>query len=309
MTPTTLGRLARRGRHVAVWAAIAGLVLVAAPALEAGGIKHGTVRLRDGVTIHYRATAKGPGPTLVFVPGWMMTGAIWEPQLTHFAATRHAVALDPRGQGRSTKTPEGLQPAARARDIKGVIDRLKLAPVVLVGWSMGASEVAQFVDQFGTADLAGLVLVDQSLGGEPNPAARSAVIQWLGDVQADRLKETTAFVRGLFKQPQPEAYLARVTKDAMATPTATAVALYVGSMASSSAAALARIDKPTLIVYASDLDPDPAYVRMQARIAGSRLERIEGAGHALFVDQADRFNRVLDAFVSGLPDGRAAHPR
>jgi pimeloyl-ACP methyl ester carboxylesterase len=39
---------------------------------------------------------------------------------------------------------------------------------------------------------------------------------------------------------------------------------------------------------------------MQKQIAGSRLERFESAGHALFVDEADRFNAVLDEFLNGL---------
>lgn len=296
-------------RRCATRAAALLCALTLASGAEARGLKHGTVRLQDGVTIHYEGSTKGPGPTLVFVPGWMMPAAIWTPQLTHFAPERRAIAVDPRGQGRSAKTADGLYPAARARDLKGVIDRLKLAPVVLVGWSMGASEVAQFVGQFGTADIAGLVFVDQALGGDPNPAARSAVIQWLGDVQADRRTETAAFVRSLFKQPQPDALITRLTHDALATPTDTAVALYVGSMASSSAAALARIDKPTLIVYASESGPDPAYARMQTRIPGSSLERIEGAGHALFVDQADRFNQLLETFLRGLPGSPSPNAR
>ena len=65
------------------------------------------------------------------------------------------MAIDPRSQGESSQTGEGLYPAARARDIKAVVDQLKLAPVVLVGWSMGAAEVAAYVDQFGTDTLAG----------------------------------------------------------------------------------------------------------------------------------------------------------
>jgi microsomal epoxide hydrolase len=172
--------------------------------------------------------------------------------------------------------------------------------VVLVGWSMGVSEAAMFVDQFGTADLAGLVLVDASLGGDPNPDRVLALVQWLGAVQADRAKATADFVRSMFKTPQPESYLARLTRDALQTPSSAAVALFVGSMATSTRAALQKIDKPTLIVYASSSASNPAYEQMRARIAGSRLERFESAGHALFVDEPDRFNALLDGFLNGL---------
>ena len=167
------------------------------------GAKNRFVRLPDGVNIRCLEDGKGPGPTLVFVPGWTMTAEIWEPQITRFRPTHHVVAVDPRAQGQSSKTTEGLYPAARARDLKRVIDQLKLAPVVLVGWSMGVSEVALFVDQFGTKDVAGIVLVDSSLGGDPNAERSLAVVQWLGEVQADRAKATADFVRSLSSGPSP----------------------------------------------------------------------------------------------------------
>jgi pimeloyl-ACP methyl ester carboxylesterase len=39
---------------------------------------------------------------------------------------------------------------------------------------------------------------------------------------------------------------------------------------------------------------------MQKRIAGARLEKFAGAGHALFVDEADKFNALLDDFLKAL---------
>jgi microsomal epoxide hydrolase len=264
-----------------------------------GTMKSGFVKLSDGARIRYVESGAGPAPALLFVPGWMMTAEIWEPQIARFASTNRVVAIDPRAQGQSSKTTEGLYPAARARDLKAVIDQLKLAPVVLVGWSMGASEVALFVDQFGTGDVAGIVMVDESLGGDPSPERVLAVVQWLGELQADRPKETGAFVRSMFKRPQSDAYLRKVTSDALTTPTSAAVALFTGSIASSTREALGKIDKPTLIVYAGAAS-SPAYEQMQKRIPGSRLVRFEDAGHALFVDDAARFNALLDEFLHGL---------
>jgi non-heme chloroperoxidase len=294
----------KRRRRSALGASVLVLVVsVASVCVYTAGIgraKSRFVKLPDGVRIRYLENGKGRGPTLLFVPGWMMTAEIWEQQMARFAPTHHVVAIDPRSQGQSSKTSEGLYPSARARDLKRVIDQLKLAPVVLVGWSMGVSEVALFVDQFGTEDVAGIVLVDQSLGGDPNPERVLAVVQWLGEVQADRAKATADFVRSMYKRPQPDAYFLKVTREALATPTSAAVALFVGSIASSSGAALEKIDKPTLIVYASSAVSNPAYEQMQKRIAGSRLERFENAGHALFVDEADRFNTLLDEFLNGL---------
>jgi non-heme chloroperoxidase len=293
----------RRRRSALAAGALAVIVSAASVCVYSAGsgvARSGFVTAPDGARIRYLENGKGPGPALLFVPGWMMTAEIWESQMARFAPTRHVVAIDPRAQGQSSKTTEGLYPAARARDLKRVVDQLKLAPVVLIGWSMGVSEVALFVDQFGTRDVAGIVLVDESLGGDPDPERVLAVVQWLGELQVDRPKATADFVRSMYKQPQPDAYLLKVTREALATPTSAAVALFVASIASRTGAALGKIDKPTLIVYASSAVANPAYERMQKRIAGSRLERFERAGHALFVDEADRFNALLDEFLKGL---------
>ena len=99
-------------------------------------------------------------PSILFVPGWTMPGWIWENQIAHFSADYRVVAMDPRAQGDSSKTCSGSYPASHARDIKAVIDQLHLAPVVVVGWSMAVTEIASYVDQFGTNGIAGLVLVD-----------------------------------------------------------------------------------------------------------------------------------------------------
>ena len=42
------------------------------------------------------------------------------------------------------------------------------------------------------------------------------------------------------------------------------------------------------------------YQDMQKRIPESRIEVLENVGHALFVDDADRFNSLLDAFLKAL---------
>jgi non-heme chloroperoxidase len=75
--------------------------------------------------------------------------------------------------------------------------------------------------------------------------------------------------------------------------------LFVGAFTSDYRPALAKIDKPTLLVVAQS-PWVPTYQDMQKRIPGSRMEVLENVGHALFVDDADRFNSLLDAFLKAL---------
>lgn len=295
--------------------------LAVAPALAqtVSGAKGGFVSTSDNVKIHYLEAgrnftvthAEGPpgnptisissSPSFLFVPGWTMPAWIWEHQITHFAKTHRVVAMDPRGQGESDKPRDGYFPAQRARDIRAVIEQLKLDPVVLVGWSMGVAEVAAYVEQFGTDTLAAVVLVDGLAGGY-DAQFTAAIVNFAGQHLKDRAKTTDAFVRSMYRKPQDEAYLKRVMAAALQTPTDAAMALIVGTFSSDDTAALAKIDRPTLVVAAGEEKSNPWVARYRAlaqSIPGARFELFPDSGHALFADDPARFNALLEQLLTG----------
>jgi non-heme chloroperoxidase len=280
----------------AVWAV--------APAAGASMGKSGFVTASDGVKIHYveagrPKTTGGVQPSILFVPGWTMPAWIWQQQIDHFAANYRVVAIDPRCQGESSQTAEGLYPAQMARDIKAVVDQLHLGPVVLVGWSMAVVETLSYVDQFGTRGVSGLVFVDELAGGFA-PGESEQDFSLLKGLLEDRKNTADYFVRKIqFHKPQPEEYIQRVIQASLGVPTASAVALLVGRYAADYRAALPKIDKPTLVCAAKGFYFDRV-VEMQKQIRGSKLEVFEGAGHALFVDNPEQFNSALDSFLSSL---------
>jgi non-heme chloroperoxidase len=238
-------------------------------------------------------------PSLLFVPGWTMPAWIWENQISYFSKDYRVVAMDPRSQGDSSQTSDGLYPAARARDIKAVVTQLHLAPVVIVAWSMAVVETMAYVDQFGTGDLAGFVFVDNDAGGRaPGDADRDFGL--LKGLLEDRQNATSNFVRKLdFKKPQAEEYLQKVIQASLRVPTNTAVALLVGYFVADYRSVLPKIDKPS-IVCAAKTPYMGTILEMQKQIHGSQLEVFDGAGHALFVDDADHFNTLLEEFLLDL---------
>jgi pimeloyl-ACP methyl ester carboxylesterase len=56
-----------------------------------------------------------------------------------------------------------------------------------------------------------------------------------------------------------------------------------------------KIDRPVLYVGVPSKKPQGEALR--AAVPSARVEYVTGAGHALFVDQADTFNAILEAFV------------
>lgn len=278
-----------------LWVGFSMLGWAAAAAESAPEPRSAYLDLADGARLHYLEV--GQGPAILFVPGWTMPAEIWEPQLRHFARKHRVIALDPRSQGRSSKTGDGSYPAARARDLEAVLRQLQLSPALLVCWSMAVNECVTYTGIAGTGQLRGLVLVDGTAGP---PSAEGNLLRFLRylllEWQKDRRRTfTEELVRSMYRTPQSEEYIRRITEASLQTPMDTATVLALSEMVEDSSPYLARIDKPVLIVAAGGRQVE-SYRQLQSRIPGSRLEVFEEAGHALFVDQAEKFNRLLEEF-------------
>ena len=264
---------------------------------EAGSASGGSFTTSDGVRLHY--TDSGRGRAMVFVPGWTMAGDIWEPQLRVFSSRYRTVTLDPRAQGASEMTGEGLYLGRRGRDIGELIEHLNLSDVILVGWSMGVREVLTHVGTSGTARIAGLVLVEGNLWP---PGTLEAQVASIRQMQADRKAFTRDFVRRMYEQPQPEAYFDRVTEMSLKTPTDAAAILMLANAFGADAdmrPLFSKIDKPVLFVGVPSKKPQGD--ALKAKVPSARIEYMAGAGHALFVDQAEKFNALLETFARETP--------
>jgi microsomal epoxide hydrolase len=284
-----------RSRSLAATALLA--LLATVPVCEAKpAVKDAFLTLPDGAKIHYLEA--GQGSPIVFIPGWTMAADIWESQIAYFSKSHRVVAYDPRSQGRSSKTPEGSFPIARGADLKAILDTLKLNQATLVCWSMAAAECAAYVDFYGTDQISGLVLVDGFVGDPGDPQRVAGTLQYIAQVQKNRRPLTESFVRSMYKKPQSEEYLKHILNESLQTPTDTAVALFVGTLAWDGSKALAKIDKPTLLAVTENAFM-AAYEKMHAAIAGSRMVVFQ-AGHALFVDEPEKFNKLVEEFVGSL---------
>jgi microsomal epoxide hydrolase len=261
---------------------------------------------KPGVRIHVQQAGQG-GPALLFVPGWRFTAEIWAHQLRHFGLTRRAVAVDPRSQGESTMVREGNTPEGRTADLQAVITALELSPVVLVGWSQGAQDVAAYLQRYGTRELAGVVLVDSpvSAGVEEldlNGDSSRGSLALLGGFAEQPLEYTRGMMPRMFATTRPASFLQHLVDQALKTPTDTAVAMLCSDLfGMDRRPALARIDRPALVVASGLSSSKERQKEMAGKIEGARYVEVEGAGHALFVDQPERFEGLLQEFLATLP--------
>lgn len=272
--------------------------LAAGPALGQA-VKSGFINTSDGVRIHY--IEAGEGRPIVFIPGWMMPAWIWQPQIDELSKKYRVIAVDPRSQGESDKPNSGHLPETRARDYKELVDQLELQRPVLIGWSMGCGELLSYIEQFGDDGINGLILVDGLIPASRNPAMVSTMSEWTTQLQQDRQKEADVFVRAMYAKPKSDAYIQKVKRATLKVPTDTAVALIANMVAVTDfSKAFSKINRPVLFIYEPALQKNAEFVKEKLGTK-VRLERFDGDGHALFVDDPEKFNRVVDEFVQSLP--------
>ncbi len=248
----------------------------------------------DGVRLHYLEAGPVNGHTLVFVPGWTMPAWIWAPQLQAFARRYHVVAFDPRGQGDSGVPINGYEPVRRGRDIAELIAHLDAGPVVVVAWSLGVLDTLASIHGRGDHLLAGLVLVDNSVGEDPPPPYHP-VPRHRGPPPS-RTRAMEQFVRAMFRHAPPASYLDQLTASCLRTPEAASRSLLAYPVPRSYwKEAIYATRVPVLYVVR------PRWVAQGENLVRNRpdteMEVFSDAGHALFLDEPARFDRVMDSFL------------
>ncbi len=251
----------------------------------------------DGVQLHV-LEACPPGKNMrdtasaviAFVPGWSMPAAVWREQLLALGQSRCVAALDPRGQGESAVASNGYSFERRAADVRDFVARYPR--VVLVGWSLGALEALEYVHRHGHAALDGLVLVDSSVGEDPEPPPGSAFRDAL---KRDRRAAIADFMQGIFGATRSGPEIEALTTAALRMPLKASLSVFPRGIPRTHWRNITRsFPKPLLYVVSAQFAAQ-AKALQQYRPA-TQIAVFEKAGHALFADEPARFNALLAGF-------------
>jgi 3-oxoadipate enol-lactonase len=232
----------------------------------------------------------GDGPAVVFAHGAGGTHMSWFQQVPVLSKQYRCVTIDHRGFGYSKD--EQNRPGRRnfVSDLEGLLDRLKIDRVALVGQSMGGSTVLGFASKH-PERVSALVLSDTT-GGYTSP-------------EIDQLRKTltstrTAFAPGYADREPTMAFLYReisalTMDDASPAGTATPPA----SPPTDIAPIIAK-RVPTLLIV-GELDqllPPPIVEAMHRQMPGSELVKVPGAGHSVYFEKPAEYNRLLLDFLA-----------
>lgn len=275
----------RRAAALALGAMLAAVPAAAAPPLES---RHFTTS--DGVRLHVIEGGPPHAPAIAFVPGWSMPADIWRYQLVALGARYRVAALDPRGQGRSEAARSGYTLERRAADVREFLDAYPRA--VLVGWSLGALESLEYVRAHGEDRLAGLVIVDSSVGEPPAPPAGV----FKESLRGNRRRALNEFVHAIFKTPRPDAEASALVEGALRMRLEDSIALLsYPAPREHWRAATHAVRSPLLYVVTPQFAEQAA--NLQRNRPGTETIVFRYAGHALFVDEPERFNALIEDFA------------
>lgn len=252
----------------------------------------------NGIDIHYDIAGKGPWLTLSHSLACDYT--MWDSQMA--ALTPHFTVLrfDTRGHGQSGAPQEGYAWDDLVGDVLGLFDTLGIAKTHFAGLSMGGM-IGQHLALRAPERIDRLVLADTS---SRYPA--SALSVWDDRIRLVREKGMAVLVDSTlerwftvgFRAAHPDV-IARIASLIRNTPPAGYIGCGRTIPTLDITGQLRALKNPTLVIVgAEDTGTPPDMAReIAAAIPGARLEVIPQAAHLSNIEQADRFNELLLAFL------------
>ncbi len=265
------------------------------------------IEVEKNVKLHI--TDLGEGQPIVLIHGWPLSDAMYEYQYAYFVEKGYRViGITLRGFGLSDKPGGNYNYDVFADDIKVVLDKLKIENATIGGFSMGGATVIHYVAKYNTAHVSKLALFG------------AAAPIWTKRADFNYGLWTKEDVDGLIKlnntnRPQLFANFGTIfpanetsvsaghgawlgTIQAQASPYAMAQGLKT-LRDSDLREDLKKITIPTLILHGK-LDKICSYdlaEQMHKGIKNSTLVPFENSGHALFVEEIEKFNTELEKFA------------
>lgn len=259
----------------------------------------GRAKAADGTLLYWEAV--GSGPAIVFVHGLGGNHAVWFQQVAHFARTHTVLTYSQRGFAPSGGDPTRFEVDRLVRDLQAVMDDAGVGSAVVVGQSMGGWTALGLALQ-APKRVDALVLAD-TFAGIPDPAL---------DEQLARMTQAATQLKAAplpfavhpalsaeFSARRPDLAYLYQTLSTFGSP---APGVIAGQLAASRApaAAVDALRVPTLFVVGSEdrLFPAALIEKAAAHVHGSKVVRIDGAGHSPYFEKPAAWDEAVDAFLA-----------
>lgn len=264
------------------------------------------IEVEKNVKLH--VTDLGEGQPIVLIHGWPLSDEMYEYQYQYLSRKGfRVIGITLRGFGKSDKPYGRYDFDVFSDDIKVVLEKLKIENAVLGGFSMGGAVVIHYVTKYNAAHISKLALF-----GAAAPSWRQREGSPFGISEADGnglvLQTMTArqdLIAGFGAAfPAKEGNISKNVEKWLeninleASPYAITESIKA-LLNLDLRPQLSKISIPVAIFHGTQdkLCSFELANELNKGIKNSRIIRFENSGHALFVEESEKFNTELEKFA------------
>jgi len=279
-----------------------------APSTKQGGELH----LPDGGYMVYDDA--GAGRPIVFVHGWGMGAALFEPQRAALGQRFRIITPDLRGHGRSSRLEPGQSLQTLSDDLALLIRHLDLEEAILCGWSLGAMVAWDALLRHSAGRIAGLVIEDMTpripgdaawrlglLGGHDEAASERAVMA----MEQDWAAFCPVFVPRIFARNPTEnrhKLIQQTIRQAEKCDPASMALLWRSMVHQDFRPALASLQTPSWVLYGekSQLYAPTTSSWLEQTMPHAKRISFSSSGHAPHLEEPEAFNQTIESIADAL---------
>lgn len=263
-------------------------------------------KLKNGTEIH--VAEYGEGRPLIFLHGVMMSSRFFHDQIAPLSKNHRVILIDFPGHGKSTDIHKEHTVAAYADAVHQYITAKNIKDAALIGWSMGVFVMWEYMQTFGTKNLAGSVVIDELESDFKWPDYEYGALDlnemagFIGAMQMDYPAVSAMLMDMMFStKPDPKTHNDLAQEILKVHPT-TAACIFFDQTMRDYRAFIPSIDIPTWIAVGRDetIVPVAAAQAIQNKMTGASLTIFEQSGHCPFIEEPDNFNAALLEFLQSL---------
>jgi pimeloyl-ACP methyl ester carboxylesterase len=255
--------------------------------------------------LHYTRTGGDKQP-LVLAHGITDDGLCWTTIAEALAPECDVIMVDARGHGRSDAPKHGYGPDNHAKDLAGVIAKLKLRRPIILGHSMGASETLTFAGTYPNAPLA-IMLEDPPPWWMPQAEDAAQLTQrreWMTGLK----RKTHADLIADQHAAMPHWSTAEIERwaDSKQRFSLNVIEAFDAKKRNGVdwQTILPRISCPALLITADishgALVTQESAAVLQSLIPQLQIAHIPQAGHSIRHDQLDKYLNAIQNFLAGI---------
>lgn len=261
----------------------------------------------DNCRLYYEI--KGTGKPVVFIHGWDCNRHFFKNQIPEFKKKYQVISFDLRGHGDSERPEKGMRLARFAQDVKELTEHLELKDVTLIGWSMGAHIIWEYINNYGCDNIAKTVSIDMTpkMMAEPDENwpytlfgsyTRADAMDYLEQIAENWKEVANGFVPAMFSDGPNQEEIPWVLEQAYKNTEHVMVNMWLAIVQKDYRDMLGKVTVPTLITYGKN---PSLYAPENSEWIAEHMPNAKAVGfaggHIHFLQDYENFNKTVMDFI------------